>query len=74
VVRLEPGDVDLARLCAADGIAERVLAGEMGLAEGSRALRELKAPSGAAAQALTAFSFGLASSRARSRSPARPTR
>lgn len=61
VVRLEPGDVDLARLCAADAIAEKVLAGEMSLNEGSRALRALKAPSGAAAQALTAFSFGLAS-------------
>jgi uncharacterized membrane protein YjjP (DUF1212 family) len=61
VVRLEPGDVDLARLCAADAIAERVLAGEMGLSEGARALRELKAPSGAGAQALTAGSFGLAS-------------
>lgn len=61
VVRLEPGDVDLARLCAADDIAERVLAGQMSLVEGSRALRELKAPSGTLAQALTALSFGLAS-------------
>ena len=61
VVRLEPGDVDLARLCQADAIAEQVLAGEMSLSEGSRALRALKAPSGVAAQALTAFSFGLAS-------------
>jgi uncharacterized membrane protein YjjB (DUF3815 family) len=60
-VRLEPGDVDLARLCAADDIAERVLAGQMSLVEGSRALRELKAPSGTLAQALTALSFGLAS-------------
>ncbi len=61
VVRLEPGDVDLARLCAADAIAEQVLAGAMSLSEGARALRALKAPSGAGAQALTALSFGFAS-------------
>lgn len=61
VVRLEPGDVDLARLCEADAIAERVLAGDMSLVEGARALRELKAPAGRWADALTAASFGLAS-------------
>ncbi len=41
VIRLPLGDVDLSRLAMADQIAEDVLAGRMGLAEGQRALETL---------------------------------
>jgi uncharacterized membrane protein YjjP (DUF1212 family) len=34
VIRVPPGDNDLAKLCEADRIAEDVMAGQMGLAEG----------------------------------------
>ncbi|NZA27069.1 threonine/serine exporter family protein [Luteimonas sp. SJ-92] len=41
VIRLAPGEVDLYSLCAADRIAEQVVAGTLDLAEGHAALREL---------------------------------
>lgn len=41
VIRLPPGDTDLSRLARADRIAEDVLAGRIGIAEGSDALRQL---------------------------------
>lgn len=40
VVRLPPGEVNLKALCRTDDIANRVIAGEIGLAEGRRLLRE----------------------------------
>ncbi|PJK11499.1 hypothetical protein CO614_06485 [Lysobacteraceae bacterium NML120232] len=44
VIRLPPGEVDLARLSATDRIAEDVLAGKIGLAEGQAALKMLDKP------------------------------
>jgi uncharacterized membrane protein YjjP (DUF1212 family) len=44
VMRLPPGDVNLARLCEADRIADEVIDGRMGLREGFHLLRKLGAP------------------------------
>ena len=62
VLRLPPGDVDLRRLCEADAIAERVLAGRLGVSDGRAALRALDRPSQSRWVApLTIVSFGLTS-------------
>lgn len=61
VIRMEPGDVDLRKLCAADAIAEDVLAGKLGPEAGAAALKALDAPMGRRGEVLTAISFGLAS-------------
>jgi uncharacterized membrane protein YjjP (DUF1212 family) len=61
VIRLPPGDTDLARLAAADAIAEEVMAGRMDLAAGHAALRALDAPANARRRAMMVFGFGLAS-------------
>ena len=61
VIRLAPGDTDLYKLCEADRIAEDVMAGRLGLAEGHAALRALQRPSSARANAMQVFGFGLAS-------------
>ena len=60
IVRLAPGETDLARLAAADAIAERVLAGELGIVEGRAALRALNRPMPATWRWLTVLAFGLA--------------
>jgi uncharacterized membrane protein YjjP (DUF1212 family) len=60
IVRLAPGETDLGRLAAADAIAERVLAGELGVVEGRAALRALHQPLGTPMRWLTALAFGLA--------------
>ncbi|MBC8058876.1 MAG: threonine/serine exporter family protein, partial [Rhizobiales bacterium] len=44
VIRLAPGETDLYKLCEADRIAEEVMAGTLGLAEGHAALRALERP------------------------------
>jgi uncharacterized membrane protein YjjP (DUF1212 family) len=59
VMRLAPGDVNLARLCEADAIADRVIAGELDLREGFRRLRALGTPDTRREQAGTIASFGL---------------
>ncbi len=59
VVRLPPGDVNLARLCQADTIADRVIAGELDLREGFRLLRTLGLPDTRRAQAGLIASYGL---------------
>ncbi|MEO5596595.1 MAG: threonine/serine exporter family protein, partial [Lysobacteraceae bacterium] len=41
MIRLEPGDIDLRKLCAADAIAEDVLADRTDIASGSAALAAL---------------------------------
>ena len=61
VIRLEPGEENLGRLAAADGIAEDVLAGRRDIADGLLAMRALDRPSGRYAKPWTIFSFGLAS-------------
>ncbi|WP_049621716.1 threonine/serine ThrE exporter family protein [Frateuria defendens] len=59
VMRLLPGDVHLARLCAADAIADRTVAGELALREGFHLLRELGRPDTRRAQAWLIASYGL---------------
>jgi uncharacterized membrane protein YjjP (DUF1212 family) len=60
VIRLPPGDTDLAKLCAVDRIAEEVMAGRLGLAEGHAALRALHRPPSRRWRAMQPFGFGLA--------------
>jgi uncharacterized membrane protein YjjP (DUF1212 family) len=59
VMRLPPGDVNLARLCEVDEIADRVIAGELDLREGFRRLRELGRPDGRGAKAAVIATYGL---------------
>ena len=59
VMRLAPGDVNLARLCEADDIADQVIDGEMELREGFRRLRLLGLPDTRLAQAGVIASYGL---------------
>jgi len=59
VMRLPPGDVNLARLCAADEIADRVIDGNLDLREGFRLLRALGAPDTRRAKITTVLSYGL---------------
>lgn len=62
VVRVSPGEVNLARLCQVDEIADRVIAGKLDLAEGRRLLREIGArrPS-RITHGATVLAFGIAS-------------
>jgi uncharacterized membrane protein YjjP (DUF1212 family) len=59
VIRLQPGSTDLRKLCAADAIAEDVLAGRRDLASGSEALHALDRPAGRRALALETLCYGL---------------
>ncbi len=59
VMRLPPGDVNLARLCEADAIADRVIGGEIELREGFHLLRLLGLPDTRRAQAGVIASYGL---------------
>jgi uncharacterized membrane protein YjjP (DUF1212 family) len=61
VIRLAPGDTDLYKLCEADRIAEDVMAGRVGIAEGHAQLRALDRPPSQRARAMQVFGFGLAS-------------
>ncbi|MFC3714833.1 threonine/serine exporter ThrE family protein [Luteimonas soli] len=61
VIRVPPGDNDLAKLCEADRIAEDVVAGRVGLAEGYAALRALDRPPLPREKIMLALAFGLAS-------------
>jgi uncharacterized membrane protein YjjP (DUF1212 family) len=60
VIRLPPGDTDLAKLCEADRIAEEVMAGRLDLAAGHAALRALDHAPSRRSNALQVFGFGLA--------------
>jgi uncharacterized membrane protein YjjP (DUF1212 family) len=59
VIRLLPGDVNLDKLCRADEIADRVIAGELDLREGFRLLRALELPDTRLQQAAVIGSYGL---------------
>ncbi|WP_240151397.1 threonine/serine ThrE exporter family protein [Luteibacter jiangsuensis] len=59
VMRLPPGDVNLARLCEADRIADAVIDGQMELREGFHLLRKLGAPDTFRAQLGVIASYGL---------------
>ena len=61
VIRLEPGEENLGRLAAADGIAEAVLAGRCDIADGLVEMRALDRPRHRHARFWTILSFGLAS-------------
>ena len=59
VIRMDPGVTDLRKLCAADAIAEDVLAGRTDLIAGSAALAALDRKPGWRARTLEAISYGL---------------
>lgn len=62
VVRVPPGEVNLARLCRVDEIADRVIAGDLDLAEGRRLLREIGARRlSRFTQAASVIAYGVAS-------------
>lgn len=59
VTRLPPGDVNLDKLCRADEIADRVIAGELDLREGFRLLRALEQPDTRGQKIAVITSYGL---------------
>ncbi|MGI8561793.1 MAG: threonine/serine ThrE exporter family protein [Luteimonas sp.] len=60
VLRLSPGETHLYKLCEADRIAEEVMTGRLGLAEGHAALRALNRRSGWRGNLMQVLGFGLA--------------
>jgi uncharacterized membrane protein YjjP (DUF1212 family) len=60
VIRMPPGDTDLAKLVEADRIAEEVMAGRLGIAEGHAALRALEKPPTRRGNLARVLGFGLA--------------
>jgi uncharacterized membrane protein YjjP (DUF1212 family) len=60
VIRLPPGDTDLAKLCEADRIAEEVMAGRLDIAAGHAALRALERPPTRRGNAAQIIGYGLA--------------
>ena len=60
VIRLPPGNTDLAKLCATDRIAEDVMAGRLDLATGHAALRALDRAPGWQENLMQVLGFGLA--------------
>jgi uncharacterized membrane protein YjjP (DUF1212 family) len=61
VIRLDPGEENLSRLAAADGIVEDVLAGRRHIHDGLAAMRALDRPRRPYAALWTVMAFGLAS-------------
>ncbi|MGV8932631.1 MAG: threonine/serine ThrE exporter family protein [Luteimonas sp.] len=61
VIRVPVGDNNLSKLCEADRIAEDVMAGRVGLAEGYAALRALDRPPHWRGTVLMILAFGLSS-------------
>jgi uncharacterized membrane protein YjjP (DUF1212 family) len=61
VIRMPPGDTNLYKLCEADRIAEEVMAGRLGLAEGHASLRALDRRVSWRGNAMQVLGFGLAS-------------
>ncbi|QRP64642.1 threonine/serine exporter family protein [Rhodanobacter sp. FDAARGOS 1247] len=59
VMRLAPGEVNLERLCRADDIADRAIAGELDLREGFRLMRELGRPDTRREKIGSIVSYGL---------------
>ena len=60
VMRVNPGDVNLRRLCEVDAIAERVLAQQIGITEGLAELRALRTGLSVKGVGLQVLSFGIA--------------
>ena len=61
VLRMAPGDIDLAKMCATDAIAESVITGAMDARDGRTALRALDKPTTTKQAALAVLCFGLTS-------------
>jgi uncharacterized membrane protein YjjP (DUF1212 family) len=61
VIRLDPGEENLGRLAAADGIAEDVLAGRRDIQDGLAALLALDRPPRRFARVINVLAYGLAS-------------
>lgn len=59
VIRLAPGDVNLARLCEADAIADGVIGGRIGIEDGARQLRALPKPLGRFERRSMVLGYGL---------------
>src|SRR5690606_27971804 len=59
VIRLPPGDTDLAKLCEADRIADEVVAGRLDIAAGHAALRALERPPTPRNNLVQVLGFGL---------------
>ena len=59
VLRMPPGDTDLAKLCEADRIAEEVVAGRLDIAAGHAGLRALERPPTARNNLVQVLGFGL---------------
>jgi uncharacterized membrane protein YjjP (DUF1212 family) len=59
VVRLDPGAVDLKRLCQIDEIADQVIDGRLDLAAGRRKLREFRASERSANRTLVVASHAI---------------
>src|SRR5690606_21977908 len=59
VIRLPPGDTDLAKLCEADRIADEVVAGRLDIAAGHAALRALERPPTPRSNLVQVLGFGL---------------
>jgi uncharacterized membrane protein YjjP (DUF1212 family) len=60
LIRMPPGDTDLAKLCEADRIAEEVMSGRLGIAEGHAALRALETRPTRRGNLVQVLGFGLA--------------
>jgi uncharacterized membrane protein YjjP (DUF1212 family) len=60
VLRLTPGEVHLYKLCEADRIAEEVMTGRLGLAEGHAALRALSRGDSRRGKLMQVLGFGMA--------------
>jgi len=61
VIRVPPGEINLGKLCEVDQIAEDVVAGRLGLADGYAALRALGRKPGHRSQWLHVLAYGLVS-------------
>lgn len=59
VLRVNPGDVNLRRLCEVDAIAERVFRGEIGIDQGLAELRAVRSGLSMRAVGMMVFSFGI---------------
>ncbi|GAB3031479.1 MULTISPECIES: threonine/serine exporter family protein [Oleiagrimonas] len=59
VIRMPPGDVNLARLCEVDAIADGVTEGRIDLEEGARQLRQMSKPLSRAQKLGMVFGFAL---------------
>ena len=61
ILRVNPGEVNLRRLCEVDAIAERVVNNELGIADGLRELKAIRPGLSPRAEWLQVASFGIAS-------------